>query len=145
MNQRAVRGSGFIVRLTHGRERSCTKTPGTTSRLAAKAGRSRTRPAAWSGLVEEDVGGGYGSTCRAGTGLDRDDDSGDGPGQRNDGIMQTREERKGELKRLAATPNGVNKLYAILTRNFIPFEKLPIGTLMIEAILDREYPGKRVT
>jgi hypothetical protein len=53
--------------------------------------------------------------------------------------MKTREERRGELKRLAAMPNGIDKLYAILTRNFIPFEKLPIGTLMIEAILDHEY------
>jgi hypothetical protein len=55
--------------------------------------------------------------------------------------MKTREERREELKRLAARPNGIDKLYAILTRNFIPFEKLPIGTLMIEAILDHEYPG----
>jgi hypothetical protein len=45
-----------------------------------------------------------------------------------------------QLKRLAAMPNGIDKLYAILTGNFIPFEKLPIGTLMIEAILDQEYP-----
>jgi hypothetical protein len=58
-------------------------------------------------------------------------------------IMKTREERREELKRLAAMPNGIDKLYAILTRNFIPFEKLPIGTLMIEAILDYEYSGKR--
>jgi hypothetical protein len=28
-----------------------------------------------------------------------------------------------------------------LTRNFIPFEKLRIGTLMIEAILDYEFSG----
>ena len=54
--------------------------------------------------------------------------------------MKTREERHDELKRLAAMPNGTDKLYAILTRNFILFEKLPIGTLMIEAILDHEYP-----
>jgi hypothetical protein len=54
--------------------------------------------------------------------------------------MKTREERREELKQLAAMPNGIDKLYAILTRNFIPFEKLPIGTLMIEAILNREYP-----
>jgi hypothetical protein len=54
-------------------------------------------------------------------------------------IMKTRGERRGELKRLAAMPNGIDKLYAILTRNFIPFEKLPIGTLMIEAILNHEY------
>ena len=53
---------------------------------------------------------------------------------------KTREERLQELKRLAATPDGTDKLYAILTRNFIPFEKLPIGTLMIEAILGHEYP-----
>ena len=56
-------------------------------------------------------------------------------------IMKTREERREELKRLAATPNGIDKLYSILTREFIPFEKLPIGTLMIEAILGHEYPG----
>jgi hypothetical protein len=54
-------------------------------------------------------------------------------------IMKTREERRKELKRLAAMPNGIDRLYAILTRNFIPFENLPIGTLMIEAILDHEY------
>jgi hypothetical protein len=57
--------------------------------------------------------------------------------------MQTKEERRGELKRLAATPNGIDKVYAILTRNFIPFQKLPIGTAIIEAILDHEYPQNR--
>ena len=57
-------------------------------------------------------------------------------------IVKTREERRQELKRLAAAPNGIDKLYLILTRNFIPFEKLPIGTLMIEAILDHEYAGR---
>ena len=57
-------------------------------------------------------------------------------------IMKTREERREELKQLAAMPNGINRLYLILTLNFIPFEKLPIGTLMIEAILDHEYPEK---
>jgi len=57
-------------------------------------------------------------------------------------MMKTREERREELKQLAARPNGINKLYGILTRNFIPFEKLPIGTLMIEAILDHDYPEK---
>jgi hypothetical protein len=56
--------------------------------------------------------------------------------------MKTREERWEELKWLAARPDGIDKLYAILTRNFIPFEKLPIGTLMIEAILEYEYPQK---
>ena len=55
--------------------------------------------------------------------------------------MLTREERWVELKRLAAAPNGRDKLYAILTRGFIPFVKLPIPTLMIEAILAAEYPG----
>ena len=59
------------------------------------------------------------------------------------GIMKTREERRQELKQLAASPNGIDKLYLILTRNFIPFEKLPIGTLMIQAILDSEYPEKK--
>src|SRR5438445_10534567 len=34
---------------------------------------------------------------------------------------------------------GVNAAYAILTRNFISFQKLPIGTLLIEAFLDHEY------
>jgi hypothetical protein len=57
-------------------------------------------------------------------------------------IMKTREERREELKQLAAGPNGSDKLYLILTRNFIPFEKLPIGTLMIKAILDHEYPER---
>ena len=54
--------------------------------------------------------------------------------------MMTREERREELKRLAGTPNGIDKLHWILVRNSIPFEKLPIGTLMIGAILDHEYP-----
>ena len=57
--------------------------------------------------------------------------------------MKTREERRAELKRLAASPNGGNKLYAILTQHSIHFEKLPIGTLMIEAILEHEYPPKK--
>ena len=57
--------------------------------------------------------------------------------------MKTREERREQLKRLAATPNGIDKLYAILTRNFIPFQKLPIGTLMIETILGHEFPENR--
>lgn len=54
--------------------------------------------------------------------------------------MKTRDERREELKQVAAMPNGVIQLYAILTRGFIPFEKLPIGTLMIDAILNHEYP-----
>jgi len=54
--------------------------------------------------------------------------------------MKTREERREELKRLGARPDGINKLYLILTQNFVFFDKLPIGTLMIEAILDHEYP-----
>jgi hypothetical protein len=94
-------------------------------------------------LVEEVVGSRYGSTLGIGTGFDRDHGCGVDPGHRNDGIMQTKEERSGEVKRLAATPNGIDKLYAILTRNFIPFQKLPIGILMIEAILDHEYTGSR--
>ena len=57
--------------------------------------------------------------------------------------MLTKEERRDELKRLAAMPNGIDKLYSIPTRNFIPFEKLPIGTLMIEAILDHEYAERK--
>ena len=57
-------------------------------------------------------------------------------------IMKTREERREELKRLAAMPNGIDKLYAVLASNFIPFEKLPIGSLMVEAILAHEYPAR---
>jgi hypothetical protein len=117
----------------HGRLKSCGKLQ------SGNPARNAARPAAV-------------KTCRwerftypptRGTGFDRDDDSGKDPGHRNDGIMQTKEERRGELKQLAATPNGIDKVYAILTRNFIPFQKLPIGTLMIEAILDHEYPEKR--
>jgi hypothetical protein len=93
--------------------------------------------------VDEVVGGSYGSTIGISTGFDRGHDSGKDPGHRNDGIMQTKEERRGELKRLAATPNGIDKLYAILARNFIPFQKLPIGTLLIEAILDHEYAERK--
>ena len=53
--------------------------------------------------------------------------------------LRTSEQRREELKQLAAMPNGIDKLYLILTRNFITFDKLPIGTLLIEAILDHEY------
>jgi len=94
--------------------------------------------------VEEVVGGSsHGSTFGIGAGFDQDDNSGKDPDIEMAASMQTKEERRGELKRLAATPNGIDKLYAILTRNFIPFQKLPIGTLMIEAILDHEYPENR--
>jgi hypothetical protein len=57
-------------------------------------------------------------------------------------LMQTKDERQKELKQLAAMPNGIDKLQLILTRNFIPFDKLPIGTVMIEAILSHEYPQR---
>jgi hypothetical protein len=57
--------------------------------------------------------------------------------------MKTVVERRAELKRLWAMPNGIDKLYLILTQNFIPFERLPLGTLMIEAILDHEYPQRK--
>jgi hypothetical protein len=57
--------------------------------------------------------------------------------------MKTREERREELNQLAVSPNGMDKLYSILTRSFIPFEHLPIRTLMIHAILDHEYPGTK--
>jgi hypothetical protein len=40
-------------------------------------------------------------------------------------IMKTREERREELKQLAAMPNGIDQLYSILSRNFIRFDKLP--------------------
>jgi hypothetical protein len=53
---------------------------------------------------------------------------------------KTREERREELKHLSARPNGNDSLHLILTRDFIPFKKLPIRTLMIETILDHEYP-----
>jgi hypothetical protein len=53
---------------------------------------------------------------------------------------KTREERRAELKQLAARPNGNDSLHHILTRDFIPFKKLPIRVLMIDAILDHEYP-----
>jgi hypothetical protein len=56
---------------------------------------------------------------------------------------KTREERREELKRLAAKPNAIDRLYLILTRSFIPFEKLPVGTLMIKAILDYGYPERK--
>lgn len=56
-------------------------------------------------------------------------------------ILKTRQERHEELKRISAQSNGLDRLYSILTRNFIAFKKLPIGTLMIEAILDHEYPA----
>lgn len=58
-------------------------------------------------------------------------------------IRRTREERREALKRLAAMPNGADKLYLIRTRSFSPFEKIPIGTLLLEAILDHEYPQRQ--
>jgi hypothetical protein len=57
--------------------------------------------------------------------------------------MKTREQRREELQQFAAQPNGINRVYLILTQTFIPFKKLPIGTLMIEAILDHEYPQRK--
>jgi hypothetical protein len=57
-------------------------------------------------------------------------------------IVPSREERKLELKRIGALPNGRDKLFSILAGSFIPFTKMPIGTLMIEAILEHEYPEK---
>jgi hypothetical protein len=57
--------------------------------------------------------------------------------------LRTSEQRREELKQLPAMPNGIDKLYWILTRTFIPFDKLPIGTLLIEAILDHEYPQRK--
>ena len=42
-------------------------------------------------------------------------------------IVKTREERLEELKRLAGMPNGIDELYLILTRSFIPFENLLSG------------------
>jgi hypothetical protein len=57
--------------------------------------------------------------------------------------MKTREERREELKQFAAMPNGIDRVYAILTQTFIPFKKLPIATLMIDAILDHEYPQRK--
>ena len=57
--------------------------------------------------------------------------------------MKTVDERREELKQLAAMPNGMDRLYSILTRNFILFEKLPIAALMVNAILDHEYPEGR--
>jgi len=54
-------------------------------------------------------------------------------------MRKSREERRQELKQLAAMPNGIDRLYLILTTRFITFDKLPIGTLMIEAVLDHEY------
>ena len=45
--------------------------------------------------------------------------------------METREERRQELKQFAAMPNGIDKVYLVLTRKFIPFIKLPIGTLEV--------------
>jgi hypothetical protein len=50
----------------------------------------------------------------------------------------TRQERREELRRLASRPNGRNALHSILTRDFIPFGKLPIGAVMIVAVLDHE-------
>jgi hypothetical protein len=82
----------------------------------------------------------FGSTFGIGTDLDRDEDGGN---VQMTPILKTRGERKAESKRLRAMPNGIDKLYSILTRTFISFEKRPIGTLMIEAILDHEYPERK--
>ena len=57
--------------------------------------------------------------------------------------IRTRETRHSELKKIAVSPNGISKIYLILTTSNIAFEKLPIGSLMIEAILDHEYPDQK--
>jgi len=43
------------------------------------------------------------------------------------------------------TPSFLSRTggYSVLARNFIPFEKLPIGSLMVEAILAHEYPVRK--
>ena len=66
-----------------------------------------------------------------------------GPVSRGGKSMTARQARHAELKQLVAGPNGNDKLYLILTGNFIAFEKLPIGTHLIEAILDHEYPRRK--
>jgi hypothetical protein len=58
-------------------------------------------------------------------------------------IIRTREERREELKKRAARQNGFDKVYLILTRNFIAFEKLSIGIVMIAAIGPRQPPPWR--
>jgi hypothetical protein len=55
-----------------------------------------------------------------------------------------RDERLEELKRTAAMPNGINKLYLIVKTKAVPFDRLPIKSLMIDAILAHEYPQPEV-
>jgi len=50
-----------------------------------------------------------------------------------------RSDRREELKRLAATPHGTDKLYQVLSRGIIAFERLPNGTSMIEAIPGHKF------
>jgi hypothetical protein len=57
-------------------------------------------------------------------------------------ITNTKEERREELQRLAAMPNGIDKLCLILTGNVFPFQQLPIEALMIDTILAHEYPER---
>ena len=57
-------------------------------------------------------------------------------------VSKTRAQRREELKRVAAGPNGTDKLHAILTGKLIPCDKLPIGTLTIEAIINHKYPDE---
>jgi hypothetical protein len=55
-------------------------------------------------------------------------------------ILKFRGERPDELTRPAARPNGINRVYLILTGSAIPGRTIPIGTIMIAAILDHEFP-----
>lgn len=55
-------------------------------------------------------------------------------------VATTREERRAQLEEMAAMRDGTHALNAILVNAPVRFEKLPLLTLMIEAILDHEYP-----
>src|SRR5262245_15634811 len=98
----------------------------------------RSRPALYSarGEVAQD------GRARAGTQREAIPRSA-GRGNSMPAIEKTREDPLEELKRLGNTANGSDKLYSILTGNFIPFDKLPIRTLVIGAILSHDYAERK--
>jgi hypothetical protein len=56
----------------------------------------------------------------------------------------TMRERPEAQKRLASLPNGGDISWSICTCNFIPFEQLPIRTVMIEGTLAHECSHKEL-
>lgn len=56
-------------------------------------------------------------------------------------MKTTLEQRREELQRIGAGPNGMDNLCLILGK-YINILTMPVGTLMIQTILEHEYPDQ---